>query len=73
MQYVLFLGIFGLPIAVCVGLLATRILDAFASDELPARGPLDASQLDETESRERELVETFFSSPAGQAPPATPS
>jgi hypothetical protein len=64
MQYVLFGGIFGLPVAVCLGLLALKVLDTFASDDLPAPARNDAGRLHEIESREDALVDSFFHPPA---------
>lgn len=63
MQYVLFGGIFGLPVAVCVGLLALKVLDTFASDNFPAPDRNDKSRLHEIESRENDLVDSFFAAP----------
>jgi hypothetical protein len=63
MQYVLFGGIFGLPVAVCLGLFALKVLDTFASDDLPAPARNDAGRLHEIESQEDALVDSFFNPP----------
>ncbi len=68
MQYVLFGGIFGLPVAVCVGLLALKVLDTFASDNLPAPDRNEKSRLHEIESRENDLVDSFFTAPVKKPP-----
>ena len=60
MQYVLFGGIFGLPLLVCVSLVVLKVLDTFAPDDLPAPVRIDHARLQEIESRESELVESFF-------------
>jgi hypothetical protein len=73
MQYVLFVGIFGLPILVCVGMLATRVLDRFAPDDPPAPERFGAIPPDDPGSRERELADTFFSAPVEQASPSFPT
>jgi hypothetical protein len=69
MQYILFVGIFGLPIVACVGILAARVLDAFAPDEPPAPGLLSTNHFHEIGSRENELADTFFSAPVEQPAP----
>ncbi|OGB94432.1 MAG: hypothetical protein A2Z31_10525 [candidate division NC10 bacterium RBG_16_65_8] len=69
MQYILFVGIFGLPILVCVGMLAARILDGCAPDEVPEPGVLGNSRLPEIGSRESDLADTFFTAPVEQTPP----
>jgi hypothetical protein len=69
MHYVLFGGIFGLPVAVCVSLLALKVLDTFASGDLPAPDRNDTDGLHEIESRDNALVESFFHAPVKQTPP----
>lgn len=69
MQYVLFVGIFGLPILVCVGMLAVKVMDRFAPDQSPAPGRPGTSPLDDVGARESELADTFFSAPVEQTPP----
>ena len=69
MHYVLFGGIFGLPVAVCVGLLALKLRDTFVSDDLPAPDRTDTDRLPEIESREDALVDSFFHTPVKQSPP----
>jgi hypothetical protein len=68
MQYVLFGGIFCLPIVVCLGLLATRTLATFRREEAPAKGRIGDGRLHECDSRESELVESFFRTPVEQTP-----
>ena len=46
-----------------VGLLALKVLDTFAADDLPAPVRNDASRLHEIESREDALVDSFFNPP----------
>lgn len=60
MHYVLFVGIFGLPVVVGVGMLAATVLDRFAPEEPPASGIRDTSHLPDAGSRERELADSFF-------------
>jgi hypothetical protein len=69
MHYVLFGGIFGLPVAVCVSLLALKVLDTFASEDLPAPDCNDKDSLHEIESREHALVDSFFNTSVEQTPP----
>jgi hypothetical protein len=68
MHYVIFLGIFGLPFVAGVGMIAARVLDAFAQEEtpLPDRIPLD--DLQARESHVSDLVNTFFAPPFEQNP-----
>jgi hypothetical protein len=68
MQYVLFGGIFGLPLLVCVSLVVLKVLDTFAPDNLPAPARIDKTRLQEIDSRESELVDSFFHAPAKQTP-----
>ena len=63
MQYVLFGGVFCLPVVVCLGLLATRILDRFRPEEVPANRRTGEGRLEDFNSRESELAESFFHSP----------
>ena len=63
MQYVLFGGIFGLPIAVCLSIFIMRFLDTFQREEAPAKGRIAEGRLHEFDSRESELVESFFRAP----------
>ena len=68
MQYVLFVGIFALPILVCVGMLAVRVLDRFAPDRPPDPRLMGDSHLHAIGSRESDLVDTFFTAPVEQTP-----
>jgi len=68
MHYVLFVGIFGLPVVVCVGMLVARVLDTFASDDPPEPGRIGNSRLGEIESRVSDLADTFITAPVEQNP-----
>ena len=68
MHFVLFLGIFGLPVVACVGMLIARALDSFLPEAPPARGRTVADRADETESRVNDLVDRFISAPVEQTP-----
>jgi hypothetical protein len=68
MHYVLFVGIFGLPVVACVGMLVTRVLDTFASETPPEPDPIGAGGVDEMESRVTALVDTFAAAPVEQHP-----
>jgi hypothetical protein len=68
MHYVLFAGIFGLPVVACVGMLVARVLDTFASDEAPTPGPIGKSHLCEIESCVSDLADTFGPVSAEQNP-----
>ena len=63
MQYVLFGGIFGLPIVVCLSIFIMKVLDTFHREEAPAKGRIHDGRLHEFDSRESELVESFFHPP----------
>jgi hypothetical protein len=62
MHYVIFFGIFALPVVVCVGMLITRLLDTAASDKLLASGHIGPSA-SESEFRMRDLADTFVPLP----------
>jgi hypothetical protein len=64
MQYVLFGGIFCLPIVVCLSLFLMKALDRFRREEAPATGRIHDGRLHEFDSRESDLVESFFHTPA---------
>jgi hypothetical protein len=66
MHYVIFLGIFGLPFVAGVGMIAARVLDAFAPEEPPKPGRVPQDDLQATESHVSELVDTFFAPPIEQ-------
>jgi len=68
MEYVLFGGIFGLPVAVCVSLLALKVLDTITSDDLQAPDRNDKDGLHEIESRDNALVESFFQASVEHTP-----
>ena len=68
MHYVLFVGIFGLPIVVGVGMLVSRVLDTFASDDPPASDRIGNSRPREIESHVSDLADAFFTAPAEQNP-----
>jgi hypothetical protein len=63
MHYVIFFGIFGLPVVVCAGMLITRLLDTAATDKLLASGHNSASGSRESEFRMRDLADTFVPVP----------
>jgi hypothetical protein len=62
MHYVIFFGIFGLPVVVCVGMLITRWLDTAATDKLLASGHI-GPRAGEHEFRMRDLADTFVPVP----------
>jgi hypothetical protein len=66
MHYVIFGGIFALPFVVCAGMLVARVLDTFAPDEPPKSGRIGKRGLHESDSRESDLADTFFNTPAEQ-------
>jgi hypothetical protein len=68
MHYVLFVGIFGLPVVAGVGILVARVLDAFASEEPPGPDCIPESDPHDTESHVSDLVDTFFTAPVLQNP-----
>jgi hypothetical protein len=68
MHYVLFVGIFGLPVVAGVGILVARVLDTFATAKLPVPGRIPTSDLYDPESHVSELVDTFFTAPLEQNP-----
>lgn len=63
MHYVIFFGIFGLPVVVCVGMLITRLLDTAATDKLLASGHTGTSGSREGEFRMTDLADTFVPVP----------
>ncbi len=66
MQYVLFVGIFGMPVVVALGVLVGRIVDKFGPEKTPDSGRAGDTRLREAESRMNDLVETFCAAPAEQ-------
>jgi hypothetical protein len=68
MHYIFFLGIFGMPVVLGVGMLVAKVWDAFAPEDWPARGNLPADELHDMESHVNALVDTFFSPPVDQNP-----
>ena len=60
MHYVLFAGIFGLPVVACVGMLVAKVLDTFGPEEAPKAGPIGKSHPCEMESCGTDLADTFF-------------
>ena len=63
MHYVIFFGIFGLPVVVCAGMLITRLLDTAATDKLLASGHIGTHDSRESEFRMRDLADTFVPVP----------
>jgi hypothetical protein len=70
MHYVLFVGIFGLPVVVCAGMLVARVLDTFAADEPPEPDRIGNSRLGEIESRVSDLADTSNTAPHRTEPQA---
>ncbi len=68
MHYIFFLGIFGMPVVIGVGMLVAKVWDAFTPEDSPVRGSLPADELHDTESHVNALVDTFFSAPVEQNP-----
>jgi hypothetical protein len=62
MHYVIFFGIFGLPVVVCAGMFITRLLDTAATDKLLASGHVGPSATD-GEFRMSDLADTFVPVP----------
>lgn len=60
MHYLLFFGIFGLPVVVCAGMFVSRFLDNFSSGEARRSGVNGTSGLPESDAHVSTLVETFF-------------
>ena len=63
MHYLLFFGIFGLPVVVCVGMFITKLLDSVATDKLLEPGHTGTSGLRESEFRMSDLADTFIPAP----------
>jgi hypothetical protein len=63
MHYVLFVGIFGLPVLACVGMLVTRVLDTFAPETPLEPDRVVTSGVDEMESGRTDLADTFITAP----------
>lgn len=63
MGYVIFFGIFGLPVVVCAGILITRLLDTVAADKPLASGRVGTYESGESEFRMRDLADTFVPVP----------
>ena len=68
MHYLLFFGIFGLPVVVCVGMFITRLLDNVSTEKRSASGHTGASGLRESEFRMSDLGDTFIPAPVEQDP-----
>ncbi len=68
MHYILFVGIFGIPIVACVGMLATKFMDTFTPERTPEPDHLDKSRLQAIESRVNDLVDTFVTTPVEPSP-----
>ncbi len=68
MHYVLFLGIFGLPVVAAVGMVVARVLNAFAPEEPQGPGCTPEDDLHGTESHMGALVDRFFATPREQNP-----
>ena len=68
MHYLLFFGIFGLPVVVCVGMFITRLLDNVATEKRFASGRTGASGLRESEFHMSDLADTFIAAPIEQDP-----
>ncbi len=62
MHYVIFFGIFGLPVVVCAGMLITRLLDSAATDRRLASGTTGTTAGDH-DFRMRDLADTFVPVP----------
>jgi hypothetical protein len=63
MGYVIFFGIFGLPVVVCAGMLITRLLDTAAADTPLASARIGTRDSHESEFRMRDLADTFVPVP----------
>jgi len=66
MHYILFVGIFGLPVVVCAGMLVARVLDTFAPDRSPEPDRIGNSPLPEIDFRVSDLADTFITAPVEQ-------
>lgn len=63
MHYLIFFGIFGLPVVACAGMFITRLLDNAATDKLLASSRNGKGGPCETEFRMSDLADTFVPVP----------
>jgi hypothetical protein len=63
MHYLIFFGIFGLPVVACAGMFITRLLDNAATDKRLASGRNGPSGPRESEFRMSDLADTFVPVP----------
>lgn len=68
MHYLIFFGIFGLPIVACAGMLITRLLDNAAAEKRVESGLAVTGGLRESEFRMSDLADTFISAPIEHDP-----
>lgn len=63
MHYLIFFGIFGLPVVACAGMVITRLLDNAATDRLFASGRKGMGGPGDGEIRMSDLADTFVPVP----------
>ncbi len=63
MHYLIFFGIFGLPVVICAGMVIARLVDTVATDKQLASGPIEASRPCESEFHMSDLADTFVPIP----------
>jgi hypothetical protein len=68
MHYILFLGIFGLPVVAGVGMLVARVWDTFAPEDAVLSGRIPEDDLYGTGSHASDLADAFFADPVDQNP-----
>jgi hypothetical protein len=68
MHYLIFFGIFGLPVVVCAGMFITRMLDNVATERQLASGRIGKSGPRESEFRMSDLADTFIPAPIDEDP-----
>jgi hypothetical protein len=68
MHYLIFFGIFGLPVVACAGMLITRLLDNAAAEKRVGSGPAMTGGLQESEFRMSDLADTFVPAPVEHDP-----
>jgi hypothetical protein len=66
MHYLIFFGIFGLPVVVCAGMFITRLLENVIPEKLAESGRVAKSGLRESEFRMSDLADTFIPAPIEQ-------
>jgi hypothetical protein len=63
MHYIIFLGIFCLPVIACAEIIATKVWDTFITEKSPTLGPTGASHSAEMDNRASDVIEGFIAAP----------